>query len=110
MTSGCGSDESTGESGSTAAPAPAVGNQAPTLTALQLSADSVDFMAGGGRTMIGSTVRFTDLESDVSTLHVALSDGSSTTVPVNVTTTAGQTVGEFSVPASAAGPAFLVGQ
>jgi hypothetical protein len=69
-----------------------------------MSTDSVDFMAGAGQTPIDLTVRFTDPGSDVSSLQVALSDGTNATIPVSSTSaTGGQSVGEFSLATAAAG-------
>lgn len=108
--SGCGG----GGGGSTAsANAPTSGgagavsppaNGAPVLAELVLSADSVDFMAGSGQIAVEATVRFADPEADIATLHVELSDGTTTTVVVSeASTTHEQTTGAFNLRTSATG-------
>jgi len=79
-------------------------DQAPVLTQLTMSTDSVDFMAGAGHTPVDLTVHFSDAESDVTSLQIALSDGTSATIPVSAASaTSGQSVGEFSLATAAAG-------
>jgi hypothetical protein len=102
-----GSGGSSGSSGGTTGGSGGAGSsvdQAPVLTALTVPTDSLDFMAGAGRAQIDLTVHFTDAESDVASLQVALSDGTTAAIPVSsASATAGQSDGEFNLATAAAG-------
>ena len=78
-------------------------NQAPSISALELATTTLDYLAGGGNTTTMVTITYSDPESDVATLRIETSDGTSASIPVTVTASSGRISGEVSISTDQAG-------
>jgi len=93
-----------GGGGDGGGPVTPVTNTPPQISNLQLSQDSVDFLAGGGTILIQAQLTYTDPEADVVNVRVEVSDGTSLTVPVpSLPGSSGTIVGAVSLSTSVSG-------